>query len=334
MKLTFLTHSGKTMWKVFIVAVLLVLITLIVYVTGGASEVFVHLYYVPIMLGGLFWFLPGGAVTGLVAGILTGPVMAFNTQTGAHQSFSNWSIRIVFFVIMGIVAGAIFRRLYHERRILEQQNDRLMNQQVQLEQQRASIESFGTDLIETLAKAIELRDPYTNGHCDRVAQMSLDIGHRLGLPEEELLHLRWAALIHDVGKIGIPESILNKPARLTDDEYEVVKEHPLLGQWALQQAANAKFVVGGVTLHHERWDGRGYPYQLKGPQIPLQARIISVADVWDAVTSDRPYRPALGVKTALNIMKEGRGTQFDPEILDTFLRVLEDCGQDELTSGL
>jgi putative nucleotidyltransferase with HDIG domain len=164
--------------------------------------------------------------------------------------------------------------------------------------------------------------PFTNGHCVRVSALSVQLGEQLGLSDSELHHLRWSALIHDIGKIGIPERILTKPGKLTDDEYRIVKQHPSLGAWALEGLYYADHVIRGVLSHHERWDGGGYPDGLKGDSIPLQGRIICVADVWDAITSDRPYRSALDRASSVKIMLEGRGTMFDPQILDAFFEVL------------
>jgi|GEM_PF-2159018 len=324
----------KRTWLRFaIVCALLIASTWIVYFSGGTSKAYVHLYYVAILFGAAYWARLGGILTGVASGLLCGPLMDLDTHTHAHQSLSNWLVRLAIFVIMGALVGEFLRRLKRDKAILEERNQALVKSQEQLAEERGCTESLGTELIWTLARAIELRDPYTNGHCTRVGDISVEIGQELGMSEVDLLHLRWSAIIHDVGKIAIPESILNKPGPLTQEEYDVVKQHPSLGEWALRDVSNAKFIANGVLYHHERWDGSGYPSGLHGEQIPLQARIIGVADVWDAITTARPYRGPLSRAKCLSIMREGRGTDFDPRVLDVFMDILQSSSQQDTESG-
>ncbi len=182
--------------------------------------------------------------------------------------------------------------------------------------------------IEGLAKAIDKMDRYTSGHSDRVASYAVYLAHRLGLGPAETEIVRQSALMHDIGKIGCVLN-LNKPGKLTSDEYEVFKRHPGYGRDILEPIKFLSPLVPGVLLHHERWDGRGYPLRLAGDGIPIVARIISVADTYDAMTSDRSYRRALPHEVAVAEIERCAGSQFDPEVANTFLGQLE-AYRDEL----
>lgn len=167
----------------------------------------------------------------------------------------------------------------------------------------------------TLAAALDARDPYTAGHSLRVAEYAVKIGELAQLPEERIDELRKSALLHDIGKIGIRDAVLLKEGRLTDEEWQQVKQHPVLGEAILKQVEPADAMapyLPGVRSHHERYDGRGYPDGLAGEEIPLFGRIIAVADAFDAMTSDRPYRKGLARDRAIDILERGRGTQWDP----------------------
>ncbi len=177
----------------------------------------------------------------------------------------------------------------------------------------------------SLAAAIDARDPYTHGHTERVTQYALSISEELDdLPEaeaypnfKETLHI--AGLLHDVGKIGVPDSILNKEGQLTKEEYERIKEHSLTGAAILYPISELRGVCTEVRAHHERYDGKGYPDEIKGEEIPFIARIIAVADTFDAITSDRPYRKKKSAEIAVQIVEENSGTQFDPIVVSAFL---------------
>ncbi len=186
--------------------------------------------------------------------------------------------------------------------------------------------------IQGLAKAIDKMDRYTAGHSDRVATYAMYLAVRLGLPPDMIEIVRQSALMHDIGKIGCVMN-LNKPGKLTQDEYEVFKKHPGYGRDILDPIKFLHPLVPGVHLHHERWDGRGYPLGLKGNDVPLIARIIAVADTYDAMTSDRAYRRALPHEVAVNEIERCAGTQFDPEVSDTFVAGLDNYREDEQSKG-
>ncbi len=187
----------------------------------------------------------------------------------------------------------------------------------------ASLERSYFETVEALSSALEAKDAYTLDHARSITDMSADVGRRLGMREDEIRDLKLGALLHDIGKIGVPTEILSKPGPLTDEEFEVMKEHTVIGERII---ADVEFLQGvrPLVLHeHERWDGAGYPHQLKGEEIPLGARIIFVCDSWHAMTSDRPYRQALPDHEALRRLRDGAGTQFDPAVVDAFCDLMD-----------
>ena len=174
--------------------------------------------------------------------------------------------------------------------------------------------------IRALTEAIDAKDMYTAGHSQRVAEISTTIAYELGLTQREIDVIHYGALLHDIGKIGIPESILNKKGRLTDREFENVKRHPKIGTNILRSIDFLEEALHIVRHHHERYDGRGYPDGVTGEDIPFMARIVCVADAWDAMTSNRSYRKALPFKVVLEEFDKNKGTQFDPTIIRTLQR--------------
>lgn len=185
------------------------------------------------------------------------------------------------------------------------------------------LEKAYLDAIGVLRQTVEAKDPYTRGHSDRVSEYSVLIGTKLGLDEDSLHTLKIGGLFHDIGKIGIPDSILLKDSKLDDEEYSQIKNHPSIGVHMLGDAQIFSDIIPIVKHHHERFDGRGYPSQLSGTQIPLNARIAAVADTFDAMTSNRSYRKALPLEVVKEEIKKCSGTQFDPDIANVFLDILE-----------
>ncbi|RLD18597.1 MAG: phosphohydrolase [Caldiserica bacterium] len=178
--------------------------------------------------------------------------------------------------------------------------------------------------IKALAHALEARDPYYQGHSERVARYSVEIARKLGLPQEQIENVRRAALIHDIGKIGVPDTILLKPDQLTKKEWEIIREHPEIGEELIKPIDFLENLSPMIRSHHERWDGLGYPDGLKGEEIPIGARIIAIADAYDSMTSSRPYREALNKEKAIEELKKEKGRQFDPHLVDVFLEVLKE----------
>ncbi len=177
------------------------------------------------------------------------------------------------------------------------------------------------DSIRALAKIINARDPLTKNHSDRVAQMAGRLARHKGLRGRSLSNVVLAADLHDIGNIIIPDAILHKPGRLTKKEFEVVKRHPEVGFELLRDVRALKDVLLGVRFHHEQYDGQGYPMGLKGEDIPMMARIIAVADTYEALTSDRPHRPSFSARKAASVLKDISGTQLDPDLVDIFLKI-------------
>ena len=192
----------------------------------------------------------------------------------------------------------------------------------ELKDKNEELERAYLDTIGILRQTVEAKDPYTRGHSDRVSAYSVLIGEKLGLSEEELHTLKIGGLFHDIGKIGIPDSILLKESKLDDEEYSQIKNHPSIGAHILGEVAMFKDIIPIVLHHHERFDGRGYPLQLSGENIPLFARIAAVADTFDAMTSKRSYRDALSLDIVKAEIQKCSGQQFDPKIADIFLNII------------
>ena len=172
--------------------------------------------------------------------------------------------------------------------------------------------------LQAMSRAIDARDPYTRGHSERVARLSFEIAQILGLEETACQEIYVAGILHDVGKIGVPDRVLLKPGALTAEEFDIIKQHPEIGYRIVEQLGKLHFTLPGVLYHHERWDGGGYPHQLAGDKIPLMARIIAVADSFDAMTSSRPYRHATPIGQACDIIQGGAGKQWDGMLVRCF----------------
>jgi len=187
------------------------------------------------------------------------------------------------------------------------------------------LEKTHFETILAFSEALEARDQYTAGHSRRVMEYSKDIGQRLKLDKYDIEDLKRSALLHDIGKIGIPDTILKKETKLTNEEYTIIKSHSETGASILQYIKSFKHLVPAVYHHHERFDGEGYPDGVKGTDIHLHARIIAITDTFDAMTSSRSYRKkALSLRTALSELEHGKGTQFDPDIADIFIDILQE----------
>ncbi len=205
-------------------------------------------------------------------------------------------------------------------------------QTTELQKTTREIERVYDAAVYALGAALDLKDPETEEHCRRVAQNSVRLGKALGLSQEQLRNLKWSAYLHDIGKIGIPEHVLAKTSDLSPTEMEIVKTHPMMGFKMISTIDFLKDATNVVLYHHEKYDGSGYPYGLKGKDIPLGARIFAVIDALDAITFDRPYRKALPFSAVVEELKAQSGKHFDPEIVEKFLEIPEQAWGIEETS--
>ncbi len=207
-----------------------------------------------------------------------------------------------------------------EKRRLELENREYQQHlEQQVEEQAKKIRASFLNAITALAYALEAKDKYTSGHSQRVAEISAAVAKELGLPQHNIEKIRLAGLIHDIGKIGVKESVLNKLGRLTDDEYQHILTHCEIGEHILTPIVEDEQILKTVRHHHEHYDGTGYPDGLSSGQISLGAKILAVADAYDALTSRHPYREAMSIRAACDEIERCKGTQFDPEVADTFL---------------
>lgn len=221
-----------------------------------------------------------------------------------------------------------FLRDYQERleEEVEKKTAQLIKTNLELQLAYNEIKDLSLEIIYRLAKAAEYRDEHTGYHIQRISHYCVAIGSHIGLENEALNVLKYASPLHDIGKLGIPDQILLKPGVLTKEEWEIMKLHTIIGAQILS-GSKIKYLKAAETIalyHHERWDGTGYPKGLKGEKIPLFARITAVADVFDALTTDRPYRKAFSIEEAFEIIKKERGTHFDPMIVETFFKIKEE----------
>lgn len=234
------------------------------------------------------------------------------------EIYDNWWFQL-YVAVVAVIVIAYLTWMFFRTQI--QKTLRL--QRIELEWAKNQLQ-MGNETILTIAKAVDAKDENTSQHSVRVSEYSVLIAKRLGYSEEKCEELRRIAILHDIGKIGIPDKVLNKPAKLTDEEYKIMKSHVTRGAEILKNFTLIDHVTDGALYHHERYDGSGYIHGLKGEDIPLNARIIGIADAFDAMTANRVYRKKLDFEYVLSELKKGRGTQFDPKLVDIMLELVED----------
>ncbi|MFS0820457.1 HD-GYP domain-containing protein [Bacillus sp. 1P02SD] len=263
-----------------------------VFSSGNAVEVFLVLFSPIFINKRYFWVVSLGiTIKYLLLGLFLG------TTTVA--------IPIVLTVVLAIIAYIFLNRFNSYVSALSTAYDQQME-----------------GIVKGVIAALELKDPYTRGHSERVAKYAMVLAKELGaFSQDELKSFNYACLLHDIGKVNIPDSILMKPSKLTNEEYEIIKTHPVVGEEAVKSVEGLGSSLSIIRSHHERWDGKGYPDQLKEIDIPLNARVTAIADAFDAMTSSRSYRGALPVEEAYNRILEGAGTQFDPNLVAIFKTV-------------
>ncbi len=232
------------------------------------------------------------------------------------------------FIKKPFVPEVMLIRVQHIIHLIHLQNNLAMEVEEKTREvvrQQEKLARISLEIVQALSGAIDAKDTYTNGHSTRVAEYAREIAKRTGYySQAELKNIYMMGLLHDVGKIGIPDSIINKPARLSSDEFEQIMNHPVLGARILQNIREFPELKTGARWHHERYDGNGYPDGLKGEEIPEKARIIAVADAYDAMTSRRSYRDILSQETVRSEIEKGKGTQFDPVFADIMLLMMNE----------
>lgn len=236
-------------------------------------------------------------------------------------------------IIFTLVAMVQYHRMVlRDNTYVDRLNEEVNKQTAVAIERLKKLEQMSDEIVNTLAVAIDAKDRYTNGHSFRVAAYSSALVKELGWNDEDIHAMHQEAMLHDIGKIGISDLVLNKPGRLSDEEFETIKQHSTIGGKILGASGNLISAAYVARYHHERYDGGGYPSGLKGESIPLHARVVSIADAYDAMRSDRIYRKGLSADIIRKELINGRGTQFDPNLLDVFIKLFDEGKLDEITT--
>ena len=248
------------------------------------------------------------------------PVIFLTSVENSEYEMKGLELGAMDFIKKPFIPGVLISRVKHIIQLVRLQRN--LSEEVELKTQEN--ENLSLRIVQTLAEAIDAKDTYTNGHSSRVADYAREIARRFGYSRKQQDGIYMMGLLHDVGKIGVPDSVINKPSRLTDEEYAIIKTHPVLGERILRNIKERPELAVGAHWHHERYDGRGYPDGLLGDAIPEEARIIAVADAYDAMTSTRSYRGILSQERVRDEIEKGRGTQFDPVFADIMLQIISE----------
>lgn len=292
------------LWLAAAATLLFVALAVVALVARGIPVLLAQVVYLPILLAAAYFGLRGGFVVGLLMALL--PLFLGPSEERFGTSWLEGGLYLLF----GVTVGALFQAVSVRLQKVEKRADRLSE--------------MYTKVLASLASTVEVRDRHTQGHCERVAKNALVLGRALGLSEARLEQLYWSALLHDLGKIAVPEYILLKDGALTDTEYAEVKRHPEYGANLLASVSRDFAQIAEIVRsHHERFDGTGYPHRLRGEAIPLLSRVISIVDVFEALTSCRPYRRPMPPESALAYVREAAAEQFDPQIVAVFERCYE-----------
>ncbi len=251
-------------------------------------------------------------------------VYAFNNAGLDRYIASPWQPEDIKFTVTSLLRQAAMRRT-NERLLLDLQkrNAELNNALRELKEAKQEVENSYLSAVQSLAVALEAKDRCTSGHSQRVSRFATMIARGLSLPALEVRTIGQIGLLHDIGKIGMDDKILNKPGKLTAEEYDVIKAHPVIGAQILAPVRSLEGHLPGIRHHHEAWDGDGYPDGLKGEAIPLNARVVCLADSFDAMTSTRPYRPGRTLQEAIDEMRRCAGSQFDLRCVEAFIAILQ-----------
>jgi putative nucleotidyltransferase with HDIG domain len=262
------------------------------------------------------------------------PIRAGRRIAGAYEIYADpatieasiaHGMRVIWMttlLIFGVVWGLLLFLVRGASELLKRQTDRLRARSRELMESYARLEKNSLEAIETLNATVEAKDPYTAGHSHRVQRIALAVATEMDLDPARLDALKYGGLLHDIGKLAVPDAVLTKPDRLDEAEFTLIKEHSEEGARIVGKLGRLHDAVPIIRHHHERWDGTGYPAALSGEEIPLEASIVGLADAWDAMTTARPYHRALTLEEAMREIRQGRGTQFAPAVVDAFLAVM------------
>ena len=294
---------------------------LYIFVLLTGRNVLVSMYILPILSLLVPYHKPklvlGMGIAALIAVALTIPRFydpAYNDGKG-NTDVLEMEVGVI---LLSFVASYFAARIYND---ITKQNQRYLEK---LNEQNEKIQDMTVQTITTVANALDAKDSYSEGHSRRVAVYASQIAEKLGFSKEDVRNVRIIALLHDIGKIGVPDAVLNKPGRLTDEEFALMKQHAAIGSEILKDIDMITGIAIGARSHHERYDGKGYPEGLKGEDIPYIARIIAVADSYDAMTSNRVYRKHLTYDQVMAELEKGEGTQFDPDIAKAMEALIKD----------
>lgn len=255
------------------------------------------------------------------------PVIFLTADDDSNTELRGLEAGAVDFIKKPFVPEVLLLRVRHTIDLIRLQTDlsREVERKTQeVTEQHERLERISMQIVKTLSGAIDAKDTYTNGHSTRVAEYSREIARRAGFSKAMQNDIYMMGLLHDVGKIGIPDAIINKPEKLTDEEYSIIQRHPVMGAEILGNITEFPKLSTGARWHHERYDGKGYPDGISGEAIPIEARIIAVADAYDAMSSRRSYRNVLPQTKIYDEMKKGTGTQFDPVFVDIMLAMIDE----------
>lgn len=308
-------HKSWEYFKYFIIGGYLIMYTFVLFTAGS---ILCFTYILPLLSLLILYHDPELILgTGFASIILNGASMMCQMCKNP-QSLNVKDMEIQIALIILCFLGSYIATRYYKK-----YTDNNQKYMYTIISQIEKINKMSLQTIMTIANMIDARDGYTKGHSSRVADYTALLAYKLGMSKKEIEDIHSIALLHDIGKVGIPDSILNKSGRLTDEEYQIMKNHTVIGGNILKDMTMLPDIDLGAKYHHERYDGKGYPDGLKGEEIPYTARIISVADAFDAMTSDRIYRKHLDSIIVIKEIEKGAGTQFDPEIAEAMLDLIK-----------
>ena len=308
--------SKATLAKILITGLILIFCTSwfhFLYELGRVEIVYSYLYYIPIVFGAFFYGIPGGFMVSAFAGLT---YSVFVSASGIPYANRELFPGIASFVLIGLLTGLLSSRLERSKYALREEVKRVTGLYKE-------VNKTYLGAIEALVAAVDEKDHYTKAHSENVTKYAVAIARGMNLSPHQIEVVERAGRLHDLGKIGVHDYILTKPGKLTPEEWEEIKGHSLKSAKILEPLAFLNGVIKTVRHHHEHFNGKGYPNGKAGKEIPLEARILTVADAFDAMTSDRPYRKAMSRDKAIDIFKEESGRQFDPDVVKVFLGLIE-----------